>query len=88
MTSLSLLPPSHLYFESYLEMAALKRQVVSYKVSPEGETLNMFVEKVRYAGNEVSILTTDGTIIPKNSLAGILVDADPGDLEAISCLCQ
>lgn len=88
MNQLSLLPPEHLYFESYMEMAAIKRQVVTYRTSPNGEDLALFVEKVLYQGNEVYIMTTSGQLIPKTSMAGILVEADPGDLEAISCLCH
>lgn len=88
MKSLSLLPPNHLYFESYLEMAAVRRSVVEYLANESTTAQKMFVDKVIYKDTEVWIRTSNGCLLNKKDLAGIYVPEDPGDLEAISCLCQ
>lgn len=88
MDSLSLLPPDHLYFESYLEMAAVQKSVVDYLPKDERTPKKMFVDQVIYKDAEVWIRTSKGVLINKNTLAGIYVPADPQDLEAISCLCN
>lgn len=80
--------PDHLYFESYLEMAALRNTVVEFLAVDGPVPEKMFVDKIIYNDAEVLIRKKDGTVIPKHSLAGIYVSEDPGDLEAISCLCQ
>lgn len=88
MNPLSLLPPDHLYFESYLEVAAVRKSVVEYLAVEETIPQKMFVDKVIYKDNGVWIRTSKGALINKRDLEGIYVAEDPGDLEAISCLCQ
>lgn len=88
MKPLSLLPPNHLYFESYLEMAAIRRLVVEYLGINATVPKKMFVEKVIYQDSEVWIRTINGPLLNKKELAGIYVPEDPQDLEAISCLCH
>lgn len=88
MKPLSLLPPDHLYFESYLEMAAIRRQVVEYLGIDTSVPQKIFVEKVLYKDGEVWIQTSNGPLLNKKAMAGIYVPEDPQDLEAISCLCH
>lgn len=88
MNPLSLMAPDHLYFESYLEMAAIRKSVVEYLPAGAETPLKMFVDKIIYQESEVLIRKSDGTLLNKRTLAGIYVPEDPGDLEAISCLCH
>ncbi len=88
MNDLSLLPPHHLYFESYLEMAAVRKSVVEYLMIEASGKQKMFVDKIIYKKDEVWIRTSGGDLFNKNAMAGIYVAEDPGDLEAISCLCH
>lgn len=69
-------------------MAAIRRQVVEYLEIEATIPQKMFVDKVIYQDAEVWIRTDNGTLLNKHSLAGIYVPEDPGDLEAISCLCH
>lgn len=88
MNPYSLMSPDHLYFESYLEMAAVRKSVVEFLAADARIPQKMFVDKVIYKESEVWIRKSDGTLVNKQALAGIYVPEDPGDLEAISCLCQ
>ena len=65
----------------------MKRQVVQF-LTRENQQGVMFVDKILYLEDGIMIRTSTGDLIPKQSLAGIWTDQDPGDLGSIHCLCE
>ncbi len=82
--------PDHFYFDSLLQMAAVKRTVIDVRLAAEPEKLHkVFVNRAAYLPDGQLVLhTTSGQSWTKTDIADIAFpDEDPG-FEAISCLCQ
>ena len=80
--------PDHLFFDSFLEVAAVKRMVVNIQWKDDERWENIFVKKVRYLDEDLQILTSTGRSFLKSELKQVSMPVDRDDLESISCLCS